>query len=288
MTDADLPALFHDAEKASLRGQRQALAWSRIRLVSAIAAAVGSALPWARQTGVQPWALLAMVAFAVALVVEILLWTQQPERDWYAGRAVAESIKTLAWRYAVGGAPFPVDAARSGELYRDRVAEVVAQGEQRLAMEGDDPSPTRAMTALRASSFEQRRKVYLDNRVQEQKDWYSARARHNRERALRWRIGLIGGEVAAIVLAGGQAFAGWNVDLSGVLAACVASGAAWLGTRRHSTLATSYSMAARELVLVRVKLRDADEASWADAVAEAEKSMGREHRLWLASRPVES
>ena len=83
-------------------------------------------------------------------------------------------------------------------------------------------------------------------------------------------------------------FGVWEVDMSGVLAAAVASGAAWLGTRRHSTLATSYSMAARELALVRVKLLDADGASWADAVAEAEKSMGREHRLWLASRPVES
>lgn len=288
MTDADLPALFHDAENASLRGQRQALAWSRIRLVSAVVAAIGGAITWKTGFGVSPGDLLTMVAFAVALVVEILLWTQQPERDWYAGRAVAESVKTLAWRYAVAGAPFPADVAQPKAVYAERVAEVVAQGEQRLSMEGDDPSPTRAMAALREASFERRRTTYLENRLQEQKEWYTSRARDNRRRALRWRIALIAGEVAAIVIAGVQAFGPYDVDVSGVLAAAVASGAAWLGTRRHSTLATSYSMAARELVLVRAKLLEADEASWADAVAEAEKSMGREHRLWLASRPVES
>jgi hypothetical protein len=143
---------------------------------------------------------------------------------------------------------------------------------------------------LRAASFERRRTTYLEHRLGEQKEWYTSRARHNRRRALRWRIALIAGEVAAIVIAGVQAFGPYDIDfdLSGVLAAAVASGAAWLGTRRHSTLATSYSMAARELVLVRARLLEADEASWADAVAEAEKSMGREHRLWLASRPVES
>ncbi|TQM78233.1 uncharacterized protein DUF4231 [Saccharothrix saharensis] len=288
MTDADLPALFHDAERASLRGQRQALAWSRIRLISAVLAAIGGAMTWKFFGDASPGGALAMVAFSVALVVEILLWTQQPERDWYAGRAVAESIKTLAWRYAAAGAPFPADAPGAQALYRDRVAEVVAASEERLAMVGDDPSPTAAMTALRAAPFEQRRAAYLEHRLQEQKTWYSGRAQHNRTRALQWRSALIAGEVAAIVLAGVRTFGVWEVDMSGVLAAAVASGAAWLGTRRHSTLATSYSMAARELALVRVKLLDADEASWADAVAEAEKSMGREHRLWLASRPVEN
>ena len=68
----------------------------------------------------------------------------------------------------------------------------------------------------------------------------------------------------------------------------MASGAAWLATRRHSSQATGYSLAARELVLVRGKLLDADEGSWAEAVAEAEEAISREHQMWLASRPVES
>jgi hypothetical protein len=288
MTDADLPGFFHDAERTSRRGQRLTLTWSRIRLISAVVAAVGGALEWDQETAVHPWGLLALVAFSVALVVEILLWTQQPERDWYAGRAVAESIKTLAWRYAVAGAPFSADVAQPRALFQERVGEVVAQSEQRLPLDSDAPSATAAMTALREAPFEQRRKAYLENRLQEQKRWYTGKAQADRRRAMQWRMALIVGEVLAIVLAGGRAFNVWEVDASGILAAAVASGAAWLATRRHSSQATGYSLAARELVLVQAKLLDADEGSWAEAVAEAEEAISREHQMWLASRPVES
>ena len=288
MTDADLPGFFHDAERTSRRGQRLTLTWSRIRLISAVAAAFGGALEWEQKTAVHPWGLLALVAFSVALVVEILLWTQQPERDWHSGRAVAESIKTLAWRYAVAGAPFPADVARPRALFQQRVGEVVAQSEQRLPLDNDDPSATAAMTALREAPFEQRRTTYLENRLQEQKEWYTGKARADRRWAMRWRMALVVGEVLAIVLAGGRAFNVWEVDYSGILAAAVASGAAWLATRRHSSQATGYSLAARELVLVRAALLEADERSWAEAVAEAEETISREHRTWLASRPVES
>lgn len=287
MTDADLPGFFHDAERTSRRGQRLALMWSRIRLLSAVAAAVGGALGWDGTT-VNPWGLLALAGFSVALVVEILLWTQQPERDWYAGRAVAESIKTLAWRYAVAGAPFSADVARPRALFSERVAEVVTQSEERLPLDSDDPSATPTMTALREAPFERRRTAYLENRLQAQKQWYTDKARVDRRRAMQWRIALIVGEVLAIVLAAARAFNNWETDLSGILAAVVASGAAWLATRRHASQATAYALAARELVLVRAKLLDADEASWAEAVAEAEEAISREHQLWLASRPVES
>ncbi|MBB5802592.1 hypothetical protein F4560_002360 [Saccharothrix ecbatanensis] len=288
MTDADLPGFFHDADNASQRGQRLTLTWSRIRLFSAIAAGLGGALEWKLAENFHPWAALALVAFSVALVVEILLWTQQPEREWYAGRAVAESIKTLAWRYAVAGAPFSAGVEDPKALLRERVNEVIAQGEQRLPLESDDPFATASMAKLRAAPFEERRKVYLENRLQAQKTWYAERSKVNRLRAMQWRTALVVGEVLAVVLAGGRAFGLWEVDLSGMLAAALASGAAWLGTRRHSTLATSYSLAARELVLVRSKLLDADEASWDAAVAEAEETISREHQMWLASRPVES
>ena len=289
MTDADLPGLFHDADDASRRGQRLTLTWTRIRLISAVAAALFGALPKVNDWTTQPWWALAMVAFAVALVVEILLWTQQPEREWYAGRAVAEAIKTLAWRFAVGGTPFPAGADRPDALLRERVAEVVAQAEQQLVLAANDPSATTRMTALRAAPFAERRRAYLQDRLQAQQEWYADRAKANRLRAMRWRTALVIGEVAALLLAGWRAFADQEwIDLSGVMAAVVAGGAAWLGMRRHSTLAAGYALAARELVLVRTKLLDADETSWPDAVSEAEESIGREHRMWLASRPVES
>ncbi|QQQ79691.1 hypothetical protein IOD16_15595 [Saccharothrix sp. 6-C] len=39
-------------------------------------------------------------------------------------RAVAESVKTPAWRYAVAGTPFPAAVARPAVSFRDRAGRV--------------------------------------------------------------------------------------------------------------------------------------------------------------------
>ena len=49
--------------------------------------------------------------------------TTKPDHVWYQARAAAESARTLAWRYAAGGQPFPVsrDAHEVDELLLDRL-----------------------------------------------------------------------------------------------------------------------------------------------------------------------
>ena len=47
--------------------------------------------------------------FFLAAVLKVHALTTKAERLWYEARAVAESVKSLAWRYAVGSEPFRVD-----------------------------------------------------------------------------------------------------------------------------------------------------------------------------------
>ncbi|MGM1061655.1 DUF4231 domain-containing protein [Saccharothrix sp. Mg75] len=289
MTDADLPGFYRDADGAATVGRDRTLRWNRLRLVGAVLAALGGALSW-KLGAVQVWAVVAVLGFALALLVEVVLAFTHPEEDWYRGRAVAEGVKTLAWRFAVAGDPFPLDldARAARTALRSRVREVLARGRDRVALAADDPYTTERMVELRGLPFEQRRAAYRQHRVREQKSWYTARARDNARLALRWRVGLIVGELVALGLAGCRALGLWELDLSGVLAAAVAAGAAWMGLRRHSALAATYAAAARELAMVDDELRDVDEDGWAAAVASAEEAVNREHALWLASRPAES
>lgn len=282
----DLPGLFHAADRASLSGQSAALRWNRVRLVGAICAAAGGAFSWA-VGHIDGWAVIGLAGFVAALIAELVLLTQQPERDWYAGRAVAESTKTLAWKYAVAGAPFvealPGPAAR--ELFVDRLAAVSAKGRDRIIVSSTLPvAVTDAMTALRGRSLQVRKAVYLRNRIGDQQDWYARKATWNKSRATAWRLTLIGGEVVAVLVAAGRVFGAWHADWSGILAAVVASGAAWLGLRQHSELASAYSIAANELAMATERLRDATEDEWPHAVADAEEAISREHTMWLASR----
>lgn len=285
LTDRDLPGFFRDADRASLRGQRLTLLWSATRLWGAVAAALGGALSW-RLGDLNVWGCLALLGFAAALVAEIVLATQQPERDWYSGRALAESAKTLAWRYAVDAAPFFQDlASREARLLmQERLSEVAAKGKDRITLGSDEPDITAGMIALRNASFEDRRMAYLTGRIQDQKNWYVANAEKNRRRASILRILLIVGEVGAVLLAGGRAFGVWDLDVSGIFASAIAGGAAWLGLKQYSSLASAYSVAAAELNLSYGKLADTEEGDWPIAVADAEEAISREHTMWLASR----
>lgn len=285
LPDESLPGFFQDADAASLRGQRLTLIWSGVRLAGALMAAIGGALAW-KVGRFDVWGCVALVGFSAALIAEIVLATQQPERDWYSGRALAESSKTLAWRFAVVADPFFADlnTREARKLMRSRLEEVAAKGKDRITLGSDEADVTTRMLELRAKDFATRRGVYLEERIKDQRNWYAGKAEQNKRHALMWRVLLIAGEVVAVVLAGGRAFGAWDVDLSGILAAVVAGGAAWLGLRQHSSLASAYSVAASELSLSYGELADTDEADWALAVADAEEAISREHTMWLASR----
>lgn len=282
---SDLPGFFLDADAASLRGQRLTVRYNAIRLAGLLAGAIGGALTW-KLGFVDAWGLLALVGFAAALVSEVVLLSVQPERDWYSGRALAESAKTLAWRYAVRADPF-FDGLGDVELraeMRRRLAEIAEKGRDRITLSADNMELTRKLVEIRSSSFSERRKVYVESRIKDQRDWYARKADHCKRLAFRLRSLMILIEVVAVVAAASRALGVWSVDISGILAALVASGAAWFGLRQYSSLASAYSVAAAELNINIGRLEDAAEPEWAVAVADAEEAISREHTMWLASR----
>ncbi|HZX01599.1 DUF4231 domain-containing protein [Kribbella sp.] len=283
--DKDLPGLWCDADDQSVRAQRRTLRLNRLRLCGAVLAAVGGALTWSIGK-LDVWALVALVGFATALIAELILLTQQPQRDWHSGRIVAESAKTLAWRFAVCGEPFgsalPADEAR--RILHERMDGVARIGRDRLTISSGEMAVTSKMMRLRRASFAQRKRAYITGRTRRQQTWYSEQAAQNRRLAIRWQIGMVLGEVVALVLAAGRALDAWNIDWSGVLAAFVAASAAWSGIKQYSTLASAYATAATELAIQIDQLELSREDDWDRTVADAEEAISREHTMWLASR----
>jgi len=109
LCNADLPPLFQAADKSSLRAQSQFVQATRIRLFALLGAALFGLFTWRYGSSPVDWSgVLAASLFGIALIVEAFLYEVKPERTWYEGRAAAESVKTLSWRYAIGGEPFNV------------------------------------------------------------------------------------------------------------------------------------------------------------------------------------
>ncbi|PBC81232.1 Protein of unknown function [Streptomyces sp. 2224.1] len=280
LRDDDLPVVFRSSDAASLIGQRRYVRGTMWRLLLAVSAALCGALDHRA-------ALIGLVTVFVATVcVEVWLLAERPEQAWYDGRALAESTKTLAWRYAVGGAPFPADLppAEAHRRFHERLETLLREAPATSLAPVGSIAATDAMTALRSRSFADRKRAYLRSRIEDQQRWYTTKATGNITRARQWRLLLIAieglGLAAAILRLTGLL----TFDLAGVLAAVLGAGSAWFAVRQYETLGRAYTFAATELSVVHQRLALAGDESWAQEVADAEEAISREHTMWRASR----
>lgn len=289
LPESALPGLYHAADRASIAAQRRFLFASRLRLGLLVAAATAGAVPSSEpsRTSDEVGGAATAIALLGAILVEFWLQSTRPERTWYDGRALAESAKTTAWRYAVGGAPFPawLDAQSADRRLTDRLAALLQDAPASAIGPAIGAAITTEMRALRGSDLEERRSVYLRERIDEQKSWYATKAHRNESSASRWRIALLVLESAGVLAAFGRATGRVQFDLAGIVAALGAAFVAWLSLKQHESLARAYSYAANELGIAASRLHNVrDEAEWSAEVDNAEEAISREHIMWRASR----
>lgn len=288
LVSEDFPALQQSTDQQSLGAQKSFLLWFKIRLAGVVVAAVGGAIAWTSGP-IHVGGVVAFLAFAAALAAELILAVRRPERIWYEGRAAAESMKTLTWRYMVGGEGFEggVDGA-DGRLLAE-LKEVLhdLHALPVHTLSGHEVQISAKMREIRALPFEQRRAVYLSQRIQDQQGWYAKKAEWNAKRANVWTVTSVALEFFGLVGAAVKAVGRADIDLLAIFAAAAAAAAAWLQAKQYQNLATAYGVTSQELAAVASELEAVrDESTWAQFVAEAEEAISREHTLWRASRGV--
>lgn len=281
----DHPGLFQAADQASLTGQRRYLRAVRTRLILSVLAAVSAA--FTLKVEAVDWAAVATaLCFIGTLGVEVLVLRGRPSQAWYQGRALAESTKSLTWRYVVGGQPFPPDLppAEVDQRFTQRLEALRADLAAVQLVPTHAPAISGAMRALRTSSLPDRREAYLVGRIDDQRTWYADKALFHERRAGRYQTLTMAFEITGITGALARAFGVVPFDLAGIVAAVVAALAAWSTTRQHTATAEAYVVANHELGLIRERLNHhTTDDTWADAVADAEAAISREHSTWRSS-----
>jgi hypothetical protein len=288
LSAADLPGIFQAADRTAISAQRLYARGTAARLVLVVAASVAGVATAQVRTGQVNWlALVGFGGFLAAMMIDIGLLRARPERSWYDGRALAESVKTLTWRFVVGGRPFEVQVAEAEAVraFIDEVDRVRASAPPPRLQPVTAPVVTPAMLELRRLPLAERRRGYLTERVQDQLDWYSRKSVDHGRRATAWRSVLLGAEIVGVVTGLLTVVGVLSVPVEGLVATAVAAAGAWMGVRQYDSLARAYAYAAADLSVVssRLALID-DEAAWAQAVADAEEAISREHTMWRASR----
>jgi len=285
MASKDYPTLVRHYDSISLEGQSRYLQFILLELaVAMLAAFLSDVLHDLDPTWLRILEKVVMILLGLGLVVQIVRLVKREDQSWFEGRAVAESAKTLTWRYMMKVQPFH-EESNLEEEFMNRLRAVLH------GCRVCEPKPitsvheiTQRMRDTRGQHWEKRREFYVASRLNDQIKWYSGRAKYNTQRSRRWLCISIGAQLVAILAAyvSYRSLAHWNFVpfLTTVAASCVA----WSQAKNFDELRESYRMACDELCQIKDERisRAATESEFLDAVVNSEGAISREHTMWAA------
>ena len=284
----EYPALYTCADEASNQCQRAYLCLIRVEYLLLFIAAV-LALNFDNSRAYFGFYTLVLGASMAALIYRT---AKKPEQDWYKCRALAESVKTASWCYMMRAEPFSMaSSSEARSAFRDYIADVLKANASlgaHIARRGStDAQTTTSMNNIRALRWEDRRQIYLDHRIKDQRDWYTRKAEFNRKRGNAWPW--ISGVAYGVAISLAVARVAWPENIAAplwpigplmVLASIVLG---WTQVKKFNELASVYALTDHEIGLVQEKIQDVDlERELAPFVSEAELAFSREHTQWMA------
>jgi hypothetical protein len=285
--DDDFPALYRSTNKFSLASQSNFFDALKVHLVTLVLAALLSAIEY------RHWltAVMQLVLLLCALGCSIFLFSFRPDKFWYGGRAVAESIKTITWRYVCRAEPFHVDNFSADEAFLRRIKSVIKQNKaicRKLKSDSDNLQITALMREIRSHTLSVRQQIYVDDRINEQHQWYTNKANFNRIRANWFFFTLILINLCAVVCAILRII---NLDLSfwptDIFVAAAAGVLSWMQAKKYSELAASYTLASYEIGIIKEgAFKSNSDEDFSVFVGDAENAFSREHTQWVARKDV--
>jgi conflict system pore-forming effector with SLATT domain len=246
--EQDYPAVFLAADRASSSAQEKYLSLTRGTLILLVAGAgFAAASPVFSLDSVRSvFAVTSAVLLAASLLLTLYLKAQKPEQLWYGGRAVAESAKSMAWRYMTQAAPYVANpsAAEVDRKFVSSLESIIKERRQLAFGFGGEfakqPQISDRMRVVRAGTLEERRQACLAERICDQRIWYGDQAKRNRLAENRYSKVVFASQLGALVAA--VALVRWpnsNIRLTGVLASLASALIAWLQLKQHKELAQS-------------------------------------------------
>lgn len=287
MHENDFPPLYRSADEFSQKSQVYFFSALKLHLILLILAAILSFI------NIPHWliAVCQLISLLGALSCSVYLYSMRPDRYWYAGRAVAESIKTITWRYVSRAEPFQNSDSTAKSDFQQKLRAIIEQNRdiaQRLTTLLEMSQITETMTKMRAATLEDRKAIYAESRIKNQFTWYANKASSNRKAAnYSFYLLIIINFVAVICAILRIRYINipfWPTDIFVVSAASLLS---WMQAKRFSELASSYSLAANEIGFINEQslLATTDE-EFSLFVGDAENAFSREHTQWVARKDV--
>lgn len=292
MNTTDFPGIQQAADEASIRSQQTYINIVRANLICGV---IGALIAVYNFEQVEPKVIVYIISLTLlvsSLCLTIAVKHYRLEDLWYQGRALAESIKTLTWRYVTCSDNFEStlpqievqinfnDSITSlSRLFPDLTTYMKIELLNRNVI-----SPQ--MNSMRLTTWQTRLNNYLTHRIQDQIDWYTSKATFNSKKRKNWLSVIILSQAISVLSCAWLVFfptTAWN--LVGLLTTLSASAIGWLQLKQHQSLVQAYATASVELTQIKsLSNTISDEHKFTEFVLDSENAISREHTTWLAQR----
>lgn len=284
----DYPDLYDSANNASLTSQKEYTNIMKLYLwLTAISAFLTIYVKESKFAGI-----IATLFFLVILGLTIYQSVKRQDKIWYNGRAVAESVKTRTWRFIMRAEPY-IDCDNIESVKQEfcnDLKEILKQNQslgsyllqKNISTKGNI---TDSMIEIRSYSLKDRLNYYISNRINEQRNWYLTKAKYNREQEKKWFYSIVAINFLIILLLLLEIGYDWYfLPTSGmiVLSSTILT---WTQIKKFQELATSYSLTAHEIGLIKDEsFKAISESTLSDFVKDSENAFSREHTQWIARK----
>jgi hypothetical protein len=236
-------------------------------------------------------AIISAILFLVSLAITIHIKVANLQGNWYQSRALAESIKTSVWRLLMGADPYAdVSKSKNLEKFQHLLKELLFENKHITKVLSDPINDseqiTQAMLETIDASFEEKRELYLKDRIDNQRHWYSSKSGQNRKSSRNWFIGLVLIYALTILMLLIQIakpeLTILPIDVGAVIASSIIG---WMQIKRYDELASAYGLTANEIGIIKSRYASVNtELELSAFVSDAENAFSREHTQWAARR----
>jgi len=229
--------------------------------------------------------------FLITLGILIYLRVNRPDDIWYNGRAVAESVKTRTWRWAMRAEPYE-DTDNIERVSKQFINDLKAILDQNRSLSSATASLaglrapiSDVMTSIRRLPIEERLAIYQEQRINNQANWYAKNSQFNKRRSKQWfwvSVTLHALAIAMLLYRIKDPLSSLPVESVAVAAGAVLT---WLQAKKHNELNSSYALTAHEIILIKGEALSVNsEQNLSTFVLDSENAFSREHSQWTARK----
>lgn len=286
MNNADYPQLYRAADNLSIQHQKEHF---RLLFGYLSSLVIGSVISiFCNGTIANSISLLLFILSAVLFAISKIL---NPLDLWYNGRAVAESVKSMTWKWMMKAEPYQdmVLETASSRL-KDDLRNLLYQNKALFSHYQNDDSGfyciSEKMKVVRNSTAKDRLSFYNRNRVENQLNWYRIKTKRFHKLYIIYSLIVAIFYVAIIILMiVNISMPNMSLPIE-LISAFVTSIVSWMEAKKYNELSCAYSLAVNDISIINANMLEGDvtDNEVSEYVINSENAFSREHTQWIARK----